>query len=639
MTNELSLEQLIALESYFEEYAYEGANTDSNKAYKSAIKDGKIHLNNCKNYMKKNKYAEAKASAVKARDCFQKGFNDIKNIKDTIGASILSGFISDIIGSRRIFKEAKELKQYNSNWTTQIENSKYDRKLRLLGNLVGVGLSSLGGGLSATGAISKNLGTSMIFGGTMVASQNRNRNVGPKGYFKSKDTIKSINDFKQDLADILYTYIQVCNGLIKELDSKMKNSRVQESFYTEDDDMDNEMSMMDLIKLEAILIHEERATEGTNAKLTFGYVKAMKDGKKFLEEAENLTRIKNYKDARDNVFKARKCFLKVHSDIDALPDSKISNAIGRLMSATVGTYRLFKASENTDDYYGGKITQRMRNCASARKIIMMYDTKASGSIHLDRFKRSDTLDGKITHNFYKKDMLSILEAYIEICEIMMKDLSRLDSNQTKAEEAEFLMPSCGEPATEGKNIDASNAFNKHVTSGKKNLHKANMLVQQRKFKEAKECLKDAKKDFEDGIDDIHKIPNGILADWVIQSFASLIVGTYKIFAESGTIKMYGDKGRDWGIKLFGHGVARVLGLLLDPLGFVNTGERIVRRVENTNAEARRDKKKPWTFNGFKEDLMFILNAYVETTEELIERVEEFESMDSDNSNAYYSLKD
>lgn len=456
MTNELSLEQLVALESYFEEYACEGANTDSNKAYKSAIKDGKIHLNNCKNYMKKNKYAEAKASAVKARDCFQKGFSDIKNIKDTIGASILSGFISDIIGSRRIFKEAKELKQYNSNWTTQIENSKYDRKLRLLGNLVGVGLSSLGGGLSATGAISKNLGTSMIFGGTMVASQNRNRNIGPKGYFKSKDTIKSINDFKQDLADILYTYIQVCNGLIKELDSKMKNSRVQESFYTEDDDMDNEMSMMDLIKLEAILIHEERATEGTNAKLTFGYVKAMKDGKKFLEDAENLMRIKNYKDARDNVFKARKCFLKVHSDIDALPDSKVSDAIGGMMSVIVGTDRIIKASADTDNYYHGKITARLRDCASARYSLYTNSvTISSGRLSTDRLSRSETTRGKLTHNLYKKDMLSILEAYIEICEIMMKRLSELDHDKTTTEKAaESLLDhinfvdSLSEPITE-----------------------------------------------------------------------------------------------------------------------------------------------------------------------------------------------
>ena len=102
--------------------------------------------------------------------------------------------------------------------------------------------------------------------------------------------------------------------------------------------------------------------------------------------------------------------------------------------------------------------------------------------------------------------------------------------------------------------------------------------------------------------------------------------------------MYGDKGKDWGNKLFGHGVTRVIGMFLDPTGIVNSGERIVRRIENTSAEKRRDKKKPWTFNGFKEDLLFVLNAYVETTDELIERVEEFENMDNTND-TYYSLKD
>lgn len=49
----------------------------------------------------------------------------------------------------------------------------------------------------------------------------------------------------------------------------------------------------------------------------------------------------------------------------------------------------------------------------------------------------------------------------------------------------------------------------------------------------------------------------------------------------------------------------------------NVGADYGRRYRNTQAAKSRGEKKPFTFNGFKEDLVWILNAYIDATDALI----------------------
>ena len=406
-----------------------------------------------------------------------------------------------------------------------------------------------------------------------------------------------------------------------------------ESFYMEDDEMNDNLSMYDLIKLESTLAYyekQEEAMEGTNTKITFGYAKAMKDGRKFLQEAKNLLSIKNYKDARDNVFKARKCFVAAYHEINNLPESKFSSVTGKIMSAIVGTVRIIDASNELSDFKGYKWAAKLHDVAAVRQLLRQVNLIIGNSsvTNASIYKRKRSVaptNAKFTSNVYKKDILMIIKAYIEVCEVMMRDIGSTHSAAKESaaaiEEYHTDMLHMG-AVMEGKNLDVNRKFGDSLTAGNKELEKALMYMRSDRYTEAIEHLDTASDKFETAIQEIHNVNGGILADTVIGNVMKEFAGTYRMFIAANNLKTYGSIGRDWGTKLKVHSVIRIISVFIPALQLFDMGLNIGRRSSNTKLEAQRGKQKKFTFNGFKEDCIIVLNAYLETIEDLKDKVKE-----------------
>ena len=613
------------------DYAQEGANLDIDQRYTGAVSDGMYCIERAYGYMDKHQYSKALDQVKKAKILFRKGIIDIRNIPSPISSNIISSYFSSTLGTYRVFKAVEELKEYNQEAIKDLLSLQVTHKLELIGMAAGIVISiatvtpyALGKVPFTIPAVGGTIGT-----GIMVKSTDdfHNHRV------KSK-SVQSTNKFRQDVAVILEAYIKVCDSIIQDLETKVRKKRpIKESFYMEDDKMNDNLSMYDLIKLESTLAYyekQEEAMEGTNTKLTFGYAKAMKDGRKFLQEAKNLLSTKNYKDARDNVFKARKCFVAAYNEINNLPESKISSATGKIMSAIVGTARIINASNELSDFKGYKWAAKLHDVAAVRQLLRQVNlivgnsSVANASIY-ERKRSVTPTNAKFTSNVYKKDILMIIKAYIEVCEVMMRDIGSMDTaaKESAAAIEEYYTDMLHMGAVmEGKNLDVNKKFGDSLTAGNKELEKALMYMRSDRYTEAIEHLDTASDKFETAIQEIHNVNGGILADTIIGNIMKEFAGTYRMFIAANNLKTYGSMGRDWGTKLKVHSVIRIISVFIPALQLFDMGLNISRRSSNTKLEAQRGKHKKFTFNGFKEDCIIVLNAYLETIEDLKDKVKE-----------------
>ena len=185
----------------------------------------------------------------------------------------------------------------------------------------------------------------------------------------------------------------------------------------------------------------------------------------------------------------------------------------------------------------------------------------------------------------------------------------------------YFCPDVFEPATEGANIDSYNAYTKALSDGKAKIREANKLIQAGKYDAAVNALQEAKQDFSDGIDAIHKIPDGVLSATIIQKIAKQTVAISQMFKESKELakmsKGIDDPNKDWSYALNVLGVGKVLNWIVPG---ANAGYDVQRRQINTEQEKTRGQKKKFTFNGFKEDLIFVLNSYIDAVEGMIKNV-------------------
>lgn len=185
----------------------------------------------------------------------------------------------------------------------------------------------------------------------------------------------------------------------------------------------------------------------------------------------------------------------------------------------------------------------------------------------------------------------------------------------------YFCPDMFEPATEGANIDSYNVYTKALSDGKTKIREANKLIQAGKHDAAVKALQEAKQDFIDGIDAIHKIPDGVLSATIIQNIAKQTVAISQMFKESKELakmsKGIDDPNKDWSYALNVLGVGKVVNWIIPG---ANVGYDMQRRQINTEQERTRGQKKKFTFNGFKEDLIFVLNSYIDAVEGMIKNV-------------------
>lgn len=613
------------------DYAQEGANLDIDQRYTGAVSDGMYCIERAYGYMDKHQYSKALDQVKKAKILFRKGITDIRNIPSPISSNIISSYFSSTLGTYRVFKAVEALKEYDQEAIKDLLSLQVTHKLELIGMAAGITISiatitpyALGKVPFAIPAVGGTIGTGIMAKSTDDFQNHR---------IKSK-SVQSKNTFRQDVAIILEAYIKVCDSIMEDLETKIRKKRpIKESFYMEDEEMNDNLSMYDLIKLESTLAYyekQEEAMEGTNAKLTFGYAKAMKDGRKFLQEAKNLLSNKNYKDARDNVFKARKCFVGAYNEINNLPESKISSVTGKIMSAIVGTARIINASNELNDFKGYKWAAKLHDVAAVRQLlrqvnVIVGNSSVTNATIYERKRSVTPVDAKFTSNVYKKDILMIIKAYIEVCEVMMRDIGSMHSaaKESAAAIEEYYTDMLHMGAVmEGKNLDVNRKFGDSLTAGNKELEKALMYMRSDRYTEAIEHLDTASDKFETAIQEIHNVNGGILADTIIGNIMKEFAGTYRMFIAANNLKTYGSIGRDWGTKLKVHSVIRIISVFIPALQLFDMGLNIGRRSSNTKLEAQRGKHKKFTFNGFKEDCIIVLNAYLETIEDLKDKVKE-----------------
>ena len=618
------------------DYVQEGANLDIDQRYTGAVSDGMYCIERSYGYMDKHQYSKALDQVKKAKILFRKGITDIRNIPSPISSNIISSYFSSTLGTYRVFKAVEALKDYDQEAIKDLLSLQVTHKLELIGIAAGFTISiatitpyALGKVPLAIPAIGGATGT-----GIMVKSANdfNNHRV------KSK-SVQSTNKFRQDVAVILEAYIKVCDSIIQDLETKVRKKRpIKESFYMEDEEMNDNLSMYDLIKLESTLAYyekQEEAMEGANTKLFFGYTKAMKDGRDFLREAKKLLSIKNYKGARDNVFKARKCFVAVYHEVNDLPESKFSSSIGQIMSAIVGTGRIIEAANELSDFKGSKWTAKLRDVSAVRQILHASIAGTSSVMNASVYERQRSAlpsDAKYTTNIYKRDILMVIKAYIEVCEMMMKDIGSTHSaaKESAAAIEEYYTDMLHMGAVmEGKNLDVNRIFIDSITAGRKEIEKSIMYMRNTRYAEAEDHLNTAIDKFETAITEIHNIDSGILADTLIGGIMKDFAGTYQLLISAGTIKEFGIAGKDWGHVFTTRAFLRIASFILAPvlgvglgLNFANIGLNISRRRANTKAELDRGQKKKFTFNGFKEDCIYMLNAYIEVCNDLIDKLKE-----------------
>lgn len=192
----------------------------------------------------------------------------------------------------------------------------------------------------------------------------------------------------------------------------------------------------------------------------------------------------------------------------------------------------------------------------------------------------------------------------------------------------YYSPSA-DPAMEGQNININKVFEKKLQEGKKMMYEADKLVRADKHDAAIKSLENAKQCYLDAITEIKNMKGGPLANSIIGSYARDIVGTYKLLRESSALKEFKtSSGQSWDGALYSVGATRCFASILSfipptaPIAQgMNLGANIKRRTLNNDDSNRRGETNRFTFNGFKEDCIFILNAYIKTIDNLIKVIE------------------
>lgn len=210
----------------------------------------------------------------------------------------------------------------------------------------------------------------------------------------------------------------------------------------------------------------------------------------------------------------------------------------------------------------------------------------------------------------------------------------------------YFCPEAVEPAIEGQNITINRIFEKYLADGKKYLREADSYAASGKYDDSIKSLKNAKDCFSKAIDKINETKGGPLAETIIGLYAKTLLGTYKMFTSASSLKKFKSYGEgNWSTPLLATGAVRVVQLLTSLVPGVNatalavgtglnsaatavsTGINVGRRVKNSAdyKNTHDGKKKNFSFNGFREDCMFILNAYIKTTDNLIQLVEKMKA--------------
>lgn len=157
----------------------------------------------------------------------------------------------------------------------------------------------------------------------------------------------------------------------------------------------------------------------------------------------------------------------------------------------------------------------------------------------------------------------------------------------------YFCPDMFEPATEGANIDSYNAYTKALSDGKAKIREANKLIQAGKHDAAVKALQEAKQDFSDGIDAIHKIPDGVLSATIIQKIAKQTVGISQMFKQSEELakmsKGIDDPSKDWSYALNVLGVGKIVNWIVPGANVGYDMQRFGRSTPNTKGLAVRKR--------------------------------------------------
>lgn len=404
------------------------------------------------------------------------------------------------------------------------------------------------------------------------------------------------------------------------------------------------------------------------------YTLAVRDGNKYIRDANAAIKKGNKTEALKNLKAAKACFEKA---IKSVRDGANSHTLyekvygdmitGGLMSYLSDTFRTFRAAKELKEYgeFGESWGKELKK-QGVLKIINVFTLGFSG-YHVFKKRRkvnrdADKAAGKIDKtklNQFKNDTLYLLRVYLQVVNEMIANLEgkTIPTKENYTMDMydadiiyENLMDIIDEPVTEGANTDSFRAFKTAVDKGQSNIREANKLVQNGKYDEAVRKLQEAKKNFLDGIEEIHNIPDGPLSATVVQFFAKGIVSTYQMLKAGDTLKTYSlgvdDPFKDWASTLKDVAVTRIIDYLMYPtilfttLGLSNNaGLDVGRRMRNTQAEKARGSHKKFTFNGFKEDLLYIMNAYIDAIDGMIKNVRNqkvWKSRDKIVHESYYS---
>lgn len=202
----------------------------------------------------------------------------------------------------------------------------------------------------------------------------------------------------------------------------------------------------------------------------------------------------------------------------------------------------------------------------------------------------------------------------------------------------YYSPSA-DPAMEGQNININKVFEKKLQEGKNMMYEADKLVRNGKHDDAIKSLENAKKCYLDAINEIKNMKGGPLANSIIGSWARDIVGTYKLLRETSALREFKtSSGQSWDGAIYSIGATRCIASIISfippatPIAQgMRLGANIKRRVLNNDDSTRRGKTNKFTFNGFKEDCIFILNAYIKTIDNLIKVIEKHKDKKSNAS--------
>ncbi len=179
----------------------------------------------------------------------------------------------------------------------------------------------------------------------------------------------------------------------------------------------------------------------------------------------------------------------------------------------------------------------------------------------------------------------------------------------------FVNDICYDIAEEGANININSIFDKYFKSAIGSLRVAKNLMASEEYNSAIEKIKEAKSFLNKGASEIRAEKDGPLSATIIAKMASNSIAPMKIFKAMSEMKEIGVdyKGLDldW---IASTRIAKRYSLIATA---ADSGSKLGRRIENWKADKERGEKFKWTFNSFKQDLMYTCNAYIKACDKMI----------------------